>query len=133
MSKRQSFLMTFMKMFECHHINILQEADGFLKARVFWDESNNDDYEEIRWDIADSDLPDEKCLIIVELLSNLNLIEIDMVTITRRKLFGRLEQHHPGTFVNYEEFEKYFEDLLSIDIDRVNENNEPFDSFYIHE
>lgn len=123
------YLFRFMLIFEINRFWILDVSEKTLKARVGWADDGSPDYEEeeevqdIEWDIQDFDNLEDALKIAEYLLDN-RLMLSDKVTISRDELCRRL-----GWRKN--EYDAALNTLLSVKVDMLDDGKRT-DCFFVH-
>ena len=127
---RTEFFEQFMAMFAGPNLRVTQEGPDSIVGELTWD-SAPDYVEEVRWDCAESDVPSFICFQLASFIAQQELLDIDMIPLSRRELHESFSKHTQST-VSFSAFESVLDELLAIEIPRL-EDGEEFDAFFVHE
>ena len=127
---RRKFFKKFMSLFVGHKLKITKETSKYIKGILTWPDYK-DSQEEVRWDMSLNSTPTDNCLKLITYLKTKNIIEIDQISIPKKKLYKQFTFETKNDW-KYKQFESALNELKNITVVRIREGKE-FDDFYIHE
>jgi hypothetical protein len=121
------FLNYFLKCLGFKKYIITMIRKNKLYGKVFYDDF---EYEKIRWDFNGFKQIDDNVVKIIEMLTELNLVDIDKIKITRAELYEHFMNRF-GEKISYSTFCNKLNVIINIKVERMNRYN-VYDWFYIH-
>ncbi|NVJ67196.1 MAG: hypothetical protein HWE16_11970 [Gammaproteobacteria bacterium] len=129
--KRQKFLTEFLGALGAIEIQWKNTFKSSISGIVIYEHDDPEETQEFIWHTTESQVPDYKVLMLVEILHKQQLLDIDRINIPKNKL-RKLYSKKIGKLVTELEFSQILEHLKSIEVNMIDEGKET-DIFFIHE
>ena len=123
--KRQEFLSAFLDLLGISKIEWGYCNIDNISGTVTFDLDYPDEKEDFCWKISEANVPSNKVIDLIHVIKENNFIDVDRITVPLPELFKKTNEQ------NYEEFMATVEELLTVEIPRV-ENGEEVDAFFVH-
>ena len=127
---RREFFEKFLAMLVEANLRVTQEHPDFIVGELT-SPSEPDEVEEVRWHCAEAQVPSLTSFQLVSHIAERDLLNIDMIPVSRKRLHESFCEHTRST-VPFSEFESALEELLAIEMPRF-EDGQEFDAFFVHE
>jgi hypothetical protein len=129
--KRADALYSFFKALGIDNFQITKTTRDTIFGKVIYCKEDPRVFEKFQWHIRESDLPSENVFLLAELLAKHKLMSIDMIKVSRRKLYS-IYRKEIDKKASFKEFCAILEGLTSVEVARI-DKGEVVDGFYIHE
>ena len=124
-SYRQIFLEEFLKLYGVKKVIYTQVANDKITGTAIYDLDDPDEIQDFCWHMIDENVPSEKVLEIIKIVTENNWCDIDRISISEDELFAKIK------WTDRNQFDKFFAEIFEVKIRMVDEGKET-DTFFVH-